>query len=77
MTGSYGDFSPVEVKSSGSRYPVDLIYFKTSEAEGNVFYSTQNPVELCQYLIKTYSNKNGLILDNTCGIGNFFSLGNS
>ena len=27
LTGSYGDFSPVEVKSSWSRYPVDLIYF--------------------------------------------------
>ena len=71
LTGSYGNFSPVEVKSSGSRYPVDLVYFKTSEAEGKVYHSTQKPVELGRYLIRTYSKENDLILDNTCGSGSF------
>lgn len=71
LAGSYGDFSPVEVKSSGSRYPVDLVYFKTSEAEDKVYYSTQKPVELGKYLIRTYPNENDLILDNTCGSGSF------
>ena len=71
LTGSYGDFSPVEVKSKGSRYPVDLIYFKTPESEGKVYHSTQKPVELGRYLIKTYSKEGDLILDNTCGSGSF------
>ena len=71
LTGSYGDFSPVEVKSEGSRYPLDLIYFKTPESEGNVYHSTQKPVGLGRYLIKTFSNEGDLILDNTCGSGSF------
>lgn len=71
LTGSYGDFSPVEVKSKCSRYPVDLIYFKKPESEGKVYHSTQKPVELGKYLIKTYSNERDLILDNTCGSCSF------
>ena len=31
LTGSYGDFKPVEVKSNGERYPTDIFYFKTAE----------------------------------------------
>ena len=42
LTGSYGDFSPVEVKSEGSRYPLDLVYFKTPESEGNVYHLLKN-----------------------------------
>lgn len=71
LTGSYGDFSPVEVKSNGQRYPTDLVYFQTPESKGTVYHSTQKPVELGRYLIKTYSNKGDLILDNTCGSGSF------
>ncbi|GAI54678.1 unnamed protein product, partial [marine sediment metagenome] len=36
LSGSYGDFKTVEVKSSGERYPTDVIYFKTAESEGEV-----------------------------------------
>ena len=71
LTGSYGDFSPVEVKSEGDRYPTDIIYFKTAESEGEVYHSTQKPVELGRYLIRTYTNEGDLILDNTCGSGSF------
>lgn len=71
LTGSYGDFSPVEVKSDGLRYPNDIIYFKTAESEGKVYHSTQKPVELGRYLIKTYTNPGDVVLDNTCGSGSF------
>jgi len=71
LTGSYGDFSPVEVKSDGLRYPTDVIYFKTPESEGKVYHSTQKPVDLGRYLIKTYTNEKNLILDNACGSGSF------
>ncbi len=71
LTGSYGDFKPVEVKSDGGRYPTDIIYFKTAESEGDVFHPTQKPVDLGRYLIKTFSNKGDTILDNTCGSGSF------
>lgn len=71
LTGSYGDFQPVEVKSDGARYPTDIIYFKTAESEGKVYHPTQKPVQLGRYLIRTYSNPGDVILDNTCGSGSF------
>ncbi len=71
LTGSYGDFNPVEVKSDGQRYPTDIIYFKTAESEGEVYHPTQKPVDLGRYLVKTYTNPGETILDNTCGSGSF------
>ena len=71
LSGSYGDFQPVRVKSSGDRYPTDVIYFKTSESEGQVWHPTQKPIGLARYLIRTYSNPGDLVLDNACGSGSF------
>ncbi|EUJ48458.1 DNA-methyltransferase [Listeria rocourtiae] len=71
LTGSYGDFLPVEVKSEGARYPNDIIYFKTAESEGKVYHPTQKPIELGRYLVKTYTNLGDTVLDNTCGSGSF------
>lgn len=68
-TGSYGEFEPIHVKSSGSRYPVDLVYFKTAESEGKVIHPTQKPVELFEYLINTYTNEGQLVLDTCMGSG--------
>lgn len=70
-SGSYGDFSPVHVKSDGERYPTDIVYFKTAESEGKVWHPTQKPIELGRYFIKTFSRPGDLILDNTCGSGSF------
>jgi site-specific DNA-methyltransferase (adenine-specific)/modification methylase len=71
LTGSYGDFKTVEVKSSGERYPTDVVYFKTAESEGKVYHPTQKPVELGRYLIRTFTKKGDIVLDNTCGSGSF------
>lgn len=71
LTGSYGDFKSVEVKSNGERYPTDIVYFKTAESEGEVFHPTQKPIELGRYLIKTFTKEGDIILDNTCGSGSF------
>lgn len=71
LTGSYGNFNPIQVKSDGSRYPSDVVYFKTAESEGKVFHPTQKPVELGRYLIKTYSNPGDIVLDNASGSGSF------
>ncbi len=69
VTGSYGDFKPIHVKSNGNRYPTDVIYFKTAESEGEVLHPTQKPVALFEYLIKTYTNEGDLVLDNCAGSG--------
>lgn len=71
LTGSYGDFEPIRVKSDGQRYPIDIVYFKTAESEGKVVHPTQKPIALGQYLIKTFSNPGDIILDNTSGSGSF------
>lgn len=71
FSGSYGDFSPVHVKSDGERYPTDIIYFKTAESEGDVVHPTQKPVALAQYLIRTYTNPGEVVLDNAFGSGSF------
>lgn len=71
LTGSYGDFKPARIKSEGDRYPVDVVYFKTAEAEGKVWHPTQKPIELGRYLIKTYTQPNDIILDNCFGSGSF------
>ena len=69
LTGSYGDFNPVHVKSEGMRYPTDVVYFKTAESEGKVYHPTQKPVSLLEYLIKTYTNERETVLDNCMGSG--------
>jgi site-specific DNA-methyltransferase (adenine-specific)/modification methylase len=71
LTGSYGDFNPVHVRSDGQRYPTDIVYFKTAESEGEVYHPTQKPVELGKYLIKTYTKEGAVILDNAFGSGSF------
>lgn len=71
QTGSYGDFRPAHIKSEGGRYPTDIVYFKTaeSEPERTVWHSTQKPVALCEYLIRTYSNPGDMVFDNCMGSG--------
>ncbi|MDP2305133.1 MAG: site-specific DNA-methyltransferase [Pseudomonadota bacterium] len=71
LTGSYGDFRPVHVRSEGGRYPTDVIYYKTAESEGPVWHPTQKPVALGRYLVRTWSSPGDLVLDNACGAGSF------
>ena len=54
----------------GKRYPRSVQYFKTSETERNGFdHPTQKPIELMEYLIKTYTNPQETVLDFTMGSG--------
>lgn len=68
-TGSYGKFHPTHIKSSGDRYPVDIVYFKTAESEGEIVHPTQKPVSMLEYFIKTYTNERDIVLDNCMGSG--------
>jgi DNA modification methylase len=49
----------------GLRYPKTILQFKQEKG----LHPTQKPVKLMEYLIKTYSNKNDIVLDNTMGSG--------
>ena len=71
LTGSYGDFKPVLIRSDGNRYPTDVVYFKTAEAEGRVWHPTQKPVALGRYLIRTYTSDDDIVLDHCFGSASF------
>ena len=66
---TYGDYHKTQRNNEGKYYPTDMLYFKTAESEGKVLHSTQKPVALCEYLIKTYTNPGDTILDNCMGSG--------
>lgn len=54
------------------RYPKNLINIKSTEKECNNvsrLHPTQKPVSLLEFLIKTYTNENDLVLDNCFGSG--------
>ena len=52
--------------NDGSRFPTNLLVFKRDFSK---IHPTQKPVKLLEYLIKTYTNENDLVLDNTMGSG--------
>ena len=49
------------------RYPVNLIRFSWANRDG--LHPTQKPVDLLEYLIKTYTNEGDTVLDFTMGSG--------
>ena len=56
----------------GSRYPtsiIDNINGVIGNSKEKLPHPTQKPVALFEYLIKTYTNENDLVLDNTAGSG--------
>lgn len=57
----------VNVVNNGTRYPKSVITLRNPNRKGQ--HPTQKPVALLEWLIKTYSNKNELILDNCMGSG--------
>ena len=50
-------------------YPIQIIHFKNEHNVGKNIHSTQKPVALLEYLIKTYTNENDTVLDFTMGSG--------
>lgn len=70
MTGSktknYGKFKSIKTVNDGSRYPTNVLTFNKVN---KTIHPTQKPVDLLEYLIKTYTNENMTVLDNTMGSG--------
>lgn len=58
----------VEPTRPNEKFPKSIIRIR-KEHESKVFHPTQKSVELLRYLIRTYTNKGDLVLDNTCGSG--------
>jgi site-specific DNA-methyltransferase (adenine-specific) len=64
----YGDEKDFVQVDSGLRYPKRIIEIGNADTR-NIEHSTQKPIELMEYLIKTYTNENDMVLDNTMGSG--------
>ena len=50
-------------------YPISIQEFSIAGMRKGRLHPTQKPVELCEYLIKTYTNENEIVLDNCMGSG--------
>ena len=67
-SSNYGKYTPLEAISNGERYPVSILDFSNAN-RNNRLHPTQKPVDLLEYLIKTYTNERELVLDFTMGSG--------
>lgn len=60
----------VTICADGSRYPVDIIKFTSPVCTAvKGLHPTQKPVDLLEYLIRTYTNEGETVLDNCMGSG--------
>ena len=63
----YGSYKVVENKSD-MKYPTSIWKFPKPHPS-TAISSTEKPIELCRYAIRTYTNVGGVVLDNCCGSG--------
>lgn len=67
--GCYGKFDRVGQTNinNGTRFPRSVLRF--SNDNHNSIHKTQKPVQLLEYLIRTYTNEGETVLDNCMGSG--------
>ena len=65
----YGNRDLKRWDDDGSRYPTSVIGFSNRVGRDGNFHPTQKPVELMEYLVRTYTNDGGMVMDNTMGGG--------
>ena len=59
---------PNEYNDTGWRYPLQIVQFKRDILTSNL-HPTQKPIELMEWLVKTYTNEGDVVLDFTMGSG--------
>jgi site-specific DNA-methyltransferase (adenine-specific) len=55
-----------------TNYPRNVLYYPNQSgelAQGKRLHPTQKPMELCEYLIRTYTKEGEIVLDNCMGSG--------
>lgn len=62
----YGQFNDIQTNFSELKFPKSILNFDRPHPP---IHPTQKPVELLEYLIKTYTNEKDIILDFTAGSG--------
>jgi len=66
--GYYDTTTPETRKGSTQKYPKSVLNFNRP-GPSVILHPTEKPIDLCEYLIKTYTNEDEIVLDNTCGVG--------
>jgi len=59
-------YSSMSKTNKGDRYPISIIKFNNPKKS---IHPTQKPTDILEWLIKTYSNENDIVLDFTMGSG--------
>jgi len=67
--GTKGNIKYSDDLDTSKRYPTSILKFSNHFQKENKFHPTQKPVALFEYLIKTYTNENEIVLDNCLGSG--------
>lgn len=57
-----------EYTQSFTNYPCDVLYFEEL-SPNNKIHTSEKPIDLLEYLIKTYTNEGATVLDNCMGSG--------
>lgn len=67
---NYGEYNqvPTDEKLGNNKYPTSIIRIQKPHAS-KALHPTQKPIDLFEYLIKTFTNEGELILDNCMGSG--------
>lgn len=65
---AYESVKRVAPTRPGEKFPTSIIRIR-KEHERTVFHPTQKPVDLVRYLIRTYTDMGGVIMDNCMGSG--------
>jgi adenine specific DNA methylase Mod len=65
----YGNYVETPTIISDEKFPTSIISIPKQHIVGKSYHPTEKPVSLIQWLIRTYSNKGDVILDNTIGSG--------
>ena len=59
----------VQTDNKGTRHPTTILDFPQKWRRQDQLHPTQKPVELMEFLVKSYCPKNGIVLDFTMGSG--------
>ena len=65
---NYQTYFSMQTPKSDDKFPKSIVSFQKPHPS-RAYHPTQKPVELLEYLIRTYSNEGDLILDNCMGSG--------
>ncbi len=57
------------VSSTHTNYPTDVLWGFPEPTPHEKVHTSQKSLELCEYLVKTYTNEGDLVLDNCAGSG--------